>query len=37
VLVLDADGTIERRSSGQQRKSDVLAAVGAVLGEDAAS
>ena len=31
VLVLGADGTIERRSSGQQRKSDLLAAVGAVL------
>jgi thiol-disulfide isomerase/thioredoxin len=33
VLVLGADGAIERRSSGQQRKSDLLAAVGAVLGE----
>ena len=32
VLVLGADGAIERRSSGQQRKSDLLAAVGAVLG-----
>src|ERR1700689_57821 len=37
VLVLGADGAIERRSSGQQRKSDLLAAVGAVLGEDAGS
>ena len=32
VLVLGADGAIERRSSGQPRKSDLLAAVGAVLG-----
>jgi thiol-disulfide isomerase/thioredoxin len=32
VLVLGADGAIEGRSSGQQRKSDLLAAVGAVLG-----
>ena len=32
VLVLGADGAIERRSSGQQRKSDLSAAVGAVLG-----
>jgi thiol-disulfide isomerase/thioredoxin len=32
VLVLGADGAIERRSSGQQRRSDLLAAVGAVLG-----
>jgi thiol-disulfide isomerase/thioredoxin len=32
VLVLGADGAIERRSSGQQRKSELLAAVGAVLG-----
>ena len=31
VLVLGAGGAIERRSSGQQRKSDLLAAVGAVL------
>jgi thiol-disulfide isomerase/thioredoxin len=37
VLVLGPDGVIERRSSGQQRKSDLLAAVGAVLGEDAVS
>jgi Thioredoxin len=37
VLVLGPDGVIERRSSGQQRKSDLLAAVGAVLGEDAGS
>jgi thiol-disulfide isomerase/thioredoxin len=35
VLVLGADGAIERRSSGRQRKSDLLAAVGAVLGEGA--
>ena len=34
VLVLGPDGVIERRSSGQQRQSDLLAAVGAVLGED---
>jgi thiol-disulfide isomerase/thioredoxin len=32
VLVLGADGAIERRSSGQPRKPDLLAAVGAVLG-----
>jgi thiol-disulfide isomerase/thioredoxin len=31
VLVLDAGGTIERRSSGLPRKPDLLAAVGAVL------
>ena len=37
VLVLGADGAIERRSSGQQRKSDLLVAVGAVLGESAGS
>ena len=37
VLVLGPDGVIERRSSGQQRKSALLAAVGAVLGEDAGS
>ncbi len=37
VLVLGADGAIERRSSGLPRKSDLLAAVGAVLGEDAGS
>jgi thiol-disulfide isomerase/thioredoxin len=34
VLVLAADGAIEQRSSGQPRKSDLLAAVGSVLGED---
>ena len=34
VLVLGADGAIESRSSGQPRKSDLLAAVGAVLGGD---
>jgi thiol-disulfide isomerase/thioredoxin len=33
VLVLGPDGAVERRSSGRQRKSDLLAAVGAVLGE----
>ena len=33
VLVLGADGVIERRSSGQPRKSELLAAVGAVLGD----
>ena len=33
VLVLGAAGAIERRSSGQQRRPDLLAAVGAVLGE----
>jgi thiol-disulfide isomerase/thioredoxin len=33
VLVLGADGAIESRSSGQPRKADLLAAVGAVLGE----
>jgi thiol-disulfide isomerase/thioredoxin len=37
VLVLGPDGVIERRSSGQQRRSDLLAAVGAVLGEDGES
>jgi thiol-disulfide isomerase/thioredoxin len=37
VLVLGPDGVIERRSSGRQRRSDLLAAVGAVLGEDGAS
>jgi thiol-disulfide isomerase/thioredoxin len=37
VLVLGADGAIERRSSGQPRKSDLLAAVGAVLGGDGGS
>jgi thiol-disulfide isomerase/thioredoxin len=31
VLLLGADGAIERRSSGQPRKSELLAAVGAVL------
>jgi hypothetical protein len=33
VLVLGPDGVIGRRSSGRQRRSDLLAAVGAVLGE----
>ncbi len=37
VLVLAADGSIARRASGQQRKSDVLAAVGSVLGDGSAS
>jgi thiol-disulfide isomerase/thioredoxin len=32
VLVLGADGAIESRSSGQPRKSELLAAVGAALG-----
>jgi thiol-disulfide isomerase/thioredoxin len=31
VLVLDSGGVIERRTSGQPRKPDLLAAVGAVL------
>ncbi|MGH3217107.1 MAG: TlpA family protein disulfide reductase, partial [Trebonia sp.] len=35
VLVLAADGSIAGRASGRPRKSDVLAAVGAVLGEPA--
>lgn len=35
VLVLAADGSIVERASGQPRKSDVLAAVGTVLGEPA--
>jgi thiol-disulfide isomerase/thioredoxin len=33
VLVLAADGSIAARASGRPRKSDVLAAVGTVLGE----
>ena len=33
VLVLASDGSIARRSSGQQRKADVLAAVSGMLGE----
>jgi thiol-disulfide isomerase/thioredoxin len=37
VLVLGADGAVEQRSSGQQRKADLVAAVGAVLGEGGAS
>ena len=36
VLVLAADGSIAQRASGQQRKSDVLAALGSVLAEDSA-
>jgi thiol-disulfide isomerase/thioredoxin len=35
VLVLAADGSIAGRASGRPRKSDVLAAVGTVLGEPA--
>ena len=35
VLVLAADGSIAGRASGLPRKSDVLAAVGTVLGEPA--
>lgn len=35
VLVLAADGSIAGRASGRPSKSDVLAAVGAVLGEPA--
>ncbi|MEU8785723.1 thioredoxin family protein [Streptomyces sp. NPDC048637] len=31
VLVLDADGTIVRRASGQPRKADVIAALGAAV------
>src|SRR6202167_3957753 len=34
VLVLGADGAIAGRLSGPQRRADLLAAVGAVLGED---
>ena len=37
VLVLGADGVVERRSSGKPRKSELLAAVGAVLDEGAGS
>jgi thioredoxin-like negative regulator of GroEL len=33
VLLLAADGSIAQRASGKPRKSDVLAAVGSVLGE----
>jgi thiol-disulfide isomerase/thioredoxin len=36
VLVLGPDGAIASRASGQPRKSDVLAAVGALLGTGAA-
>jgi hypothetical protein len=32
VLVLDADGGIVRRASGQPRKADVIAAIGAAVG-----
>jgi len=35
VLVLAADGSVAGRASGRPSKSDVLAAVGAVLGEPA--
>ncbi|MEU9499489.1 thioredoxin family protein [Streptomyces sp. NPDC048196] len=31
VLVLDADGTVVRRASGQPRKADVIAALGAAV------
>jgi len=31
VLVLDADGTVVRRASGQPRRSDVIAALGAAV------
>ena len=31
VLVLDADGAIVRRASGQPRKADVIAALGEVI------
>jgi thioredoxin-like negative regulator of GroEL len=33
VLVLAADGSVAGRASGRPRKSDVLAAIGTVLGE----
>jgi thiol-disulfide isomerase/thioredoxin len=33
VLVLAPDGSVARRSSGQPRKAELLAAVGSVLGE----
>lgn len=36
VLVLAADGSIAGRAAGRPRRSDVLAAVGTVLGEDGA-
>lgn len=36
VLLLAADGSIAQRASGKPRKSDVLAAVGSVLGEGSA-
>jgi thiol-disulfide isomerase/thioredoxin len=32
VLVLDADGGVVRRASGQPRKADVIAAIGAAVG-----
>jgi thiol-disulfide isomerase/thioredoxin len=37
VLLLSADGSIAQRASGKPRKSDVLAAVGSVLGESVPS
>jgi hypothetical protein len=37
VLLLAADGSIAQRASGKPRKSDVLAAVGSVLGESVPS
>ncbi|WP_059006915.1 TlpA family protein disulfide reductase [Streptomyces specialis] len=33
VLVLDADGTVVRRASGQPRRADVIAALGAAVGD----
>lgn len=33
VLVLDASGTIVRRASGQPRKADIIAALGAAIGD----
>lgn len=36
ILVLAADGAIAGRAAGRPRRSDVLAAVGSVLGEDGA-
>ena len=32
VLVLDADGAVVRRASGQPRRADVIAALGAAVG-----
>jgi hypothetical protein len=33
VLVLDAEGRIVRRASGQPRRADVVAALGAAVGD----